>query len=212
MASAELANRTVNQSQTVTANTKIVCVKRACCGKAFVGAVKSRRINSIVVIALPTSTTNMTGFLSCTRGSSFLNESSVACLIILASKIERLPLRRDGCERSGLSVCFVFWFCRCVVILEGLSLQHQQMLNYRAKRVSWKVGERTDDKNDAYQQCHEHHAVGGEGTQSSGNGTFLHQRAADGHDRDKEGKAPDEHGESQRPVIVGRIGTQACHR
>ena len=42
-------------------------------------------MRTISVIAAPTSTTNMTGFLMIRRGSSFQNESIIACFKILRS-------------------------------------------------------------------------------------------------------------------------------
>ena len=41
-------------------------------------AASRRRSQAIVVISAPTSTTNMTGLRTCTRGSSFLNEAPIA--------------------------------------------------------------------------------------------------------------------------------------
>ena len=37
-----------------------------------------------VGMAVPTSTTNITGFLTCTRGSSFLKESGMAARMIFS--------------------------------------------------------------------------------------------------------------------------------
>ena len=59
----------------------------------------------MVVITLPTSTTNITGFLTCTRGSSFLNDAGIAARMIFGSKMEMSPLRRVfHCLTSTLSV------------------------------------------------------------------------------------------------------------
>ncbi len=43
-------------------------------------------MDSMKVTTVPTSTTNMTGFFTCTRGSSFLNESTSAWRRIWRSK------------------------------------------------------------------------------------------------------------------------------
>src|SRR5215470_10769724 len=92
---------------------------------AGVGAVKSRRTNSMVVITLPTSTTNITGFLSWTRGSNFWKEAGMASRMILGSQIEMSPLRRVfHCLTSNSSVLVVF-----VCILEGPPRIHQQVLD-----------------------------------------------------------------------------------
>src|SRR4051812_17578139 len=47
---------------------------------------KRSRISSTVVSAATTSTTNMTGFLTIVRGSSFANEAQIAGTTILGSK------------------------------------------------------------------------------------------------------------------------------
>ena len=68
-ASARLANSTVSHSQTTMVQLKT----------------DGLAIAVPVVRTAPTSTTNMTGFLSCTRGSSFLNASGVDFQSILGS-------------------------------------------------------------------------------------------------------------------------------
>jgi hypothetical protein len=62
MASAKLAKITVKNNQIVMDQSKMPG-----------WAIDSRKVTTV-----PTSTTNMTGFLICTRGSSFLNESRSA--------------------------------------------------------------------------------------------------------------------------------------
>ena len=77
-----------------------------------VGWVKSRRTNSMVVITLPISTTNMTGFLTCTRGSSFLNDAGIAARMIFGSQIEVDPLRRVfHCLTSTVSAGVLVLVC-----------------------------------------------------------------------------------------------------
>ncbi len=72
MASAKFANRTVNHSQSVIWRLK---AKPALWLSQF-------WISSAVVSTLPTSTTNITGFLTIQRGSSLRTESKNACLTI----------------------------------------------------------------------------------------------------------------------------------
>ena len=68
IASAKFAKSTVNHSQKATCPVKSGCpAPRA-----------SSWTKMIVVIRLPTSTMNITGFLICTRGSSLTNESAIA--------------------------------------------------------------------------------------------------------------------------------------
>src|SRR2546426_9457531 len=152
IASANLAKTTVNHSQTVTASTKSVSAVSWLRGKAAEGWVKSRRTNSMVVTTLPTSTTNMTGFFTCTRGSSFLNDSGIAARMILGSQIEIAPLRRVfHCLTSNVSVCVLV----LVFILEGPPCLHEQLLDNRSQRVRREVSERADDQDHANQERHE---------------------------------------------------------
>ena len=73
-ASARLAKTTVSHSQTVTVN-----VNQAGSSPPPSGWPPNSWINhAIVVMSAPTSTTNMTGLRTCTRGSSFLNEAPIA--------------------------------------------------------------------------------------------------------------------------------------
>ncbi len=80
IASAKLAKSTVNHSQTATPKMKPRSV-------ASVLSI-SERTNSMVVMTLPISTTNITGFLAWMRGSSFLKESPIARRVIVGSKSE----------------------------------------------------------------------------------------------------------------------------
>ncbi len=72
IASAKLAKRTVNQSQS---DTEPVNQSGGCSG----AWTKRSRSTSKVVSALPTSTTNMTGFLATMRGDSLRKLSPTAC-------------------------------------------------------------------------------------------------------------------------------------
>src|SRR5450432_3556090 len=98
-------------------------------------------MNSIVVTTLPISTTNITGFLICTRGSSFLNESGMARRMIFASKIEISPLRRVFVSTVSNVSGFV-----SVCMLERLTSVHQQVFHDWSKRIGREVGERTYDQ------------------------------------------------------------------
>ena len=69
IASAKLANRTVSHSQNAITPTNH---SWPCCPRA------RSRTKMIVVMMLPSSTMNITGFLSCIRGSSFGKESRTA--------------------------------------------------------------------------------------------------------------------------------------
>src|SRR5579883_959196 len=150
MASAKLAKSTVNQSQMVTASTNQVSLP---------APLMSRRANSMLVMALPTSTTNITGFLSCQRGSSFLKESSRARRKIAGSKIE-LPLlprvfhcfTSSSCSGEEGSTCEFRSVSNCV-ILERPPRLHQQVFHNRPQRVGREVGQRAYDENHTNQQA-----------------------------------------------------------
>src|SRR5215469_4033335 len=79
MASAKLANSTVNQSQTVICRVKPIPDAPE----------KMSRIRKIVVSAAPTSTTNITGFFVKVTGFSLPKEATTARLTISGSKSGR---------------------------------------------------------------------------------------------------------------------------
>src|SRR5690349_610248 len=205
MASAKLAKTTVNHSQTATASTKSLSAVNWSPLKFAVGAVKRKRTNSMVVTTLPTSTTNITGFLSCTRGSSFLKDSGIAPRMILGSQIEMSPLRRVfHCLTSTVSARVsggIFSGCiLSVCILEDLPCLHQQLFDNRSQRIRREVGQRPHDQDHANQQGHEERTRRREGTQPGGHHPFYDQRAAKCQDGDEFGKASDQHRKAQRPV------------
>src|SRR5262245_45872850 len=106
-------------------------------------------------MTLPISTTNITGFLTCTRGSSFLNDAGIASRMILGSQIEMAPLRRVfHCLTSNSSV--LISFC----ISEHLPCIHQQLLDDRSQRIGWEVGERAHNQDHADQETHEEWCIG----------------------------------------------------
>src|SRR3989440_3114633 len=205
IASAKLAKTTVNHNQMATARTKMVSAVSVARGKAAVGAVKSRRTNSMVVTTLPISTTNITGFLTCTRGSSFLNDSGIAARMILGSQIETAPLRRVfHCLTSNVSGCVLV----LVFILEGPPCLHEQLLDNWSQRVRREVSERADDQDHANQERHEERPRCGEGPQAGGHDSLLDERAGEGQDGDDFGEASDQHDHSQRPVVEGRVPSE----
>src|SRR5579863_1219846 len=100
----------------------------------------------MVVTTLPASTTNMTGFLTCTRGSSFLKESGMAARMILGLKIERSPFRRVfHCFTSSFSV----WISGCIFSVCMLVCHppvHQQVFDNRPQRVGREVCQRSEER------------------------------------------------------------------
>ncbi len=79
IASAKFAKSTVNQSQ----NGDLPGEERLARCRSISSCTKM-----IVVIRLPTSTMNITGFLTWIRGSSLRNESTTACRMMAGSQIE----------------------------------------------------------------------------------------------------------------------------
>ena len=81
IASAKFAKSTVSQSQNAITPTK---ASELSCPRA-----RSRK-KITVVITLPSSTMNITGFLNCFRGSSFGNESRIAATVRSREKMLEL--------------------------------------------------------------------------------------------------------------------------
>ena len=90
IASAKLANKTVNHSHRVicSSNAKLLSAEGI---KIFTRSLKVKN-------AAPTSTTNITGFFSILRGFSFLIESIKACVIMFPSQIEIVFLTYSRCR------------------------------------------------------------------------------------------------------------------
>src|SRR3954468_6661497 len=93
MASAKLANKTVNQSQ-----------REICREKPIAPAPVTRSLTSrMVVSAAPTSTTNITGFLRSVIGFSFTNDARAARPTISGSKRGRERASFFGRSEAGSS-------------------------------------------------------------------------------------------------------------
>src|SRR5579872_3585990 len=117
----------------------------------------------------------MTGFLTCTRGSSFLNDAGMATRIILGSQIEMAPLRRVfHCLTSNSSG----WVSISVCILEHLPCLHQQLFNDWPQRVGREKGERAYDQDHTDQQANEERGGRGERSQPGRHDPLLDERAS----------------------------------
>src|SRR4051794_22010506 len=137
IASAKLANRTVNQSQRAIWNSN---------PRPVAPAVRSRT-RKMVTRRAPTSTTKITGFLTSACGLSLRNESRIARLNISLSNRGRERLNLDGiseagfgdrcCTGSGVGV----WMVVDIILAPERNLQeghqfalvHQEVLDDRAK-------------------------------------------------------------------------------
>src|ERR1700733_8759247 len=103
----------------------------------------------MVVSKAPTSTTNITGFFSCTRGSSFLNESTMARFRIFGSARDKA----FACACSAMKV----------KSLENLPGQHQQVLENRPQAERREKRERAHNQDRGIEQCDEEPASHREG-------------------------------------------------
>src|SRR5579875_3627354 len=149
----------------------------------------------MVVTTLPTSTTNITGFLTCTRGSNFLNEAGMALRMILESQIEMPPLRRVfHCFTSKVSV----WIPGIsVFISECPPRVHQKLFDNGSQRVGREKGQRANDQDHADQEANEERFGRGEGSQPGGDNPLLRQCSAQSQQGNDLGKAANEHGKAQ---------------
>src|ERR1700721_270865 len=141
MASAKLANRTVNQSQSV------ICRLKPKPGRLCT----MLSMSSAVVRTLPTSTTNITGFLTIQRGSSLRTESSRACVTICV--FQRFVL-------CAMSVCLASSVRNR---LEKLSRLEHQVLQDRSKAQRREKGKGAQNQDHADQQRSEQARVHREG-------------------------------------------------
>src|SRR5262249_55633220 len=140
-ASAKFANSTVTQSQRMIWKVKPRCsppVARSC-----------RKIT--VVSAATISTTNITGFLIITRGSSFANDCPIAGTRIAGSNMLDCEPRIVVLVSMGLAAC-----------VEQSAGEHRVMLDHRAKCHGREENQPTGDGDHAHHQADEERAVGGE--------------------------------------------------
>src|ERR1700758_1372368 len=174
-ASAKLANSTVNHSQRM-----IWRVKPRCSPPVT----RSRR-KITVVKAATTSTTNITGFFSISRGCSLVKDAAIAGLRIFGSSIVDIDER----------------FCSLAVSMEvtpkARSEQvvggHREVLDHRSERQRREEGETADDEDDADNEADEQ-APGGRERAGRGRHRLLAgERARDRHRRDDHEEAADEH-------------------
>ena len=147
IASAKLANRTVNQSHAATSAANAFWVP--------VESPQSRMARSVVTSA-PTSTMNITGFFIKVRGSSLRNESALAGRTMAGSKIER--------DAEGLDRTFGVRSVGGNVVVAIRLLLQLQVLDKGAQRNCGEERETSDDDDHSDQQAHELRRVGREGS------------------------------------------------
>src|SRR5579875_3520793 len=213
MASAKFANRTVNHNHREIWRLK---PKSGPPAKAF-------RIRNSVVMAAPTSTTNMTGFFARIRGFSLRKESFSARRMISRSnsglaRISFLGISEvESSETAGWPG--VAGLTRVDIgstpdweqqHRKQFSLPHQKVLDNGAEGKRREKGERADDNHDAHEQAHKKAAVSGQRAAGRRNMLLGRQAARHRQHRNDHQETAHEHGQADREIVPGRIGVQSC--
>src|SRR5215471_323374 len=153
-ASAKLANSTVNHSQRIIWKVK----------PRSAPPVTRSRMKITVVSAATISTTNITGLLIISRGSSLAKDDRIAGTTIFGSSIVEAVVR----------------FCSFMVSMDVTPMRsedgvgvHREVLDDRAERQRREEGEAADDEDDADDEADEQPAGGREGAGGGGNRLLL---------------------------------------
>src|SRR5690349_12895492 len=199
-ASAKLAKRTVNHSQTVTWPTNSSLL-----GPLTAGAPLNRpAMKTMVVITDPTSTTNITGLRAIQRGSSFLKlSSSAGARIARSSRFEwrRCWYRSERDRVSAMSAP------------PGQVARKQlQVVEDGTQRERRKEGERADDEDDPDQQADEVRRVGAQRPRPFGDHLLAGHGTGQRQDRDDHHVAAEPHGGAAGRVVVDGVAGEAGER
>src|SRR5665213_2639579 len=195
IASAKLANSTVNHSHTMIWNSKSICAP----------PVIRSRTRITVVKAVTISSTNITGFLISVRGSSFTNAWPIAGTTILGSIRADTGMRLRICEVSiGITP-------KRIRSEHGAGAHHQ-LLDERAECERREECKTADDDDDAHDQADEQAARGRERAGGRRDRLLGHKRAGNGHGRDDHPEAADEHRDGAGDVEEQRVGRDAAER
>src|SRR5580704_10800137 len=182
IASAKLANNTVNHSHSVICrlnpNPGLPCDRSM--------------TRSIVVTTLPTSTTNITGLRIMVTGCNLINESHAARRTIFMSH----RLRFD--------------FLLIIVCLESLASLHQQMLENRSQTQRGKKCQRTQDYHHADQQNRKQRSRHGESAQRCGSLFLARQVPGDRQHGQNHHEATQQHRDAERRVVPERVAVDPC--
>src|ERR1700752_5244209 len=122
----------------------------------------------MVVSTAPTSTTNITGFLTMVRGCNLRNES---------------PTARDMMALSR-SDFFRIWATWSIGASEEFSCLHQQVFENWPETQGREKGKSADDQHGGNEQTGEETAGDGESSRGFGNGLLPGEATGDGHDGD----------------------------
>src|SRR6266849_2302190 len=179
MASAKFANRTVNQSH------RVICSE-----KPNPGTWRARfHTSATVVVAAPTSTTNITGFFISVRGLSFKAESQTARPTIP-------EVQRDFIASFDLSF---------MMVSKRLPRVHQQVLQNRTQAERREESQRTYNQNHRTQQHCEQRRRHRERARGRGYELLARQVASNGQNGNHRKEAAQQSGKADRRVIPKRI-------
>src|SRR5580704_10332253 len=184
MASAKLAKRTVNQSQ------RVICRPNRKLPVCWTMSATS----TTRVMTAPTSTTNITGFLTIKRGSSFQKESIMALRRILRSPKE-VPFA-CGFGVMGSSKC--------------LSRIHQQVLQNRPEAEGGEKSQCADDDDHGNKKNGEERPGNREGAERFRDVLFCGEIAGDGKNGNHGEEAAEEHRGGESRVVPKSVGVDAA--
>src|SRR5665213_2018251 len=215
MASAKLANSTVNHSHNV-----IWPEKRACRPMTLLPPMTRSRTKKIVVSTETISTQNITGFFTSVRGSSLRkaphtagtssarSSSAIGCRLRLKTRL------LGGSETIGemLVMMVVPRETCCSRARIGRALGHRDLLDHRPESDGGEIGEPADDEDDADQQADEERPLGREGAGRRRQELLLRQRPGDREQGDHEDEPAHEHRRRQRRIVEEGVGGDAGER
>src|SRR6267378_4933978 len=190
-ASAKLANSTVNHSHRMIWKVK----------PRFPPPVTRSRRKITVVSAATTSTTNITGFLIISRGSSFANAEPIAGVTIFGSSIADTGMR----FRSFMASMDVT--PKCGRSEQGVGVA-SEMLDDRTERERREEGETANDQDHADDEADEQAARGRQRAGRRWNRLLAGQRTRQRHRRDDHEEAADEHRTGERHVVEEGVAGQ----
>src|SRR5215470_14235496 len=189
-ASAKLANSTVNQSQRMIWKVK----------PRLAPPVTRSRMKITVVSAATISTTNITGLLIISRGSSLAKDDRIAGTTIFGSSIVEAVVR----------------FCSFMVSMDVTPMRsedgvgvHREVLDDRAERQRREEGEAANDEDNADDEADEQPAGGREGAGGSWNRLLLGKRSRNRHCRHDHEEAADKHRHRAGQIIEEDVAGEA---
>src|ERR1700686_2893639 len=148
----------------------------------------------MLVSTAPTSTTNITGFLTMVRGSSFRNESATALVRIFVAVRDFFRTCEIGSMKTS----------------EGFPCCHQQVFENGPETQGGEKGESSDDDNGGDQQAGEETASHWKGADGFRNDSFSCQASGDSQHRDNHEKAAQQLGNGSACVVPHGIRVQTA--